>query len=61
MKNKYHKPKKYGMLQPKMEKSDIVFQGHGMCGSGGFISNKGTSQKNSLLDITMLDPEINKG
>jgi hypothetical protein len=36
---------KYGLLQPKITDADTVTQGHGLCGSGGSIYNKDTSQK----------------
>jgi hypothetical protein len=29
--------KKYGLLPPKIAKSDAVFLGHGMCGSDGSL------------------------
>jgi hypothetical protein len=47
--------KKYGLLPPKIAESNL---GHGMCGSGGSIYNKDTSQKYSLLALTTIDPEI---
>jgi hypothetical protein len=36
--------KKYGLLPPKVAESDPVSLCHGMCGSGGSIHNKDTSQ-----------------
>jgi hypothetical protein len=36
--------KKYGLLPPKIAESDIVSLVHGLCGSGGTIYNKDTSQ-----------------
>jgi hypothetical protein len=50
--------KKYGLLPPKIAESHTVSLGHGMCGSGGFIYNKDTSQNtlHSLLALTMIDP-----
>jgi hypothetical protein len=51
--------KKYGMFQPKIAESDIVFMCHGLCGSGGSVYNKDTSQNTlsySLLALTMIDP-----
>jgi hypothetical protein len=43
--------KKYGMLPDKIAESDIVSLGHGLCGSGGSIYNKDTSQ-NTLSAYT---------
>jgi hypothetical protein len=54
--------KKYGLLPPKIAESDTVSLGHGLCGSGGSIYNKDTSQNTlsfSLLVLTMIDPVIN--
>jgi hypothetical protein len=53
------KAKKYGLFPPKIEESDTACLGHGMCGSGGshpFTIRK-TAKKNSLLALTMIDPE----
>jgi hypothetical protein len=53
--------KKYGLLPPKIAESDNVPLGHDMCGSGGSIYNKDTSQNilsGSLLALTMIDPEV---
>jgi hypothetical protein len=36
--------KKYGLLPPKIEESDTVSLVHDLCGSGGSIYNKDTSQ-----------------
>jgi hypothetical protein len=36
--------KKYGLLPAKIAEYDTVSLGHGMCGSGGYIYNKNTSQ-----------------
>jgi hypothetical protein len=36
--------KKYGLLPPKIGESEIVSLGYGICGSGGSIYNKNTSQ-----------------
>jgi hypothetical protein len=44
MTKKERKRKKYGMLQPKIAEYDTVSLCHGMCGSGGSIYNKDTSQ-----------------
>jgi hypothetical protein len=49
MTKKEHARKKYGLLPPKIEESDTVFLGHGMCGSGRFIYNKGTIQNTNSL------------
>jgi hypothetical protein len=54
--------KKYGLLPPKIAESDILSLGHGMCGSGGSIYNKDTSQNTlstTILALTMIDPAIN--
>jgi hypothetical protein len=51
--------KKYGLLPPKIAESDKQSLGHGLCGSGGSIYNKDTSQNTlsfSLLALTMIDP-----
>jgi hypothetical protein len=51
--------KKYGLLSPKRAESDTQSLGHGLCGSGGSIYNKDTSQNtlsSSLLALTMIDP-----
>jgi hypothetical protein len=36
--------KKYGLLPTKIAESDTISVGHGLCGSGGSIYNKNTSQ-----------------
>jgi hypothetical protein len=46
--------KKYGLLPPKIAESDHVSLGHGLCGSGGTIYNKDTSQ-NALSACTHND------
>jgi hypothetical protein len=46
--------KKYGLLPPKIAESDTVFLVHGLCGSGGSIYNKDTSQ-NTLSTYTHSD------
>jgi hypothetical protein len=43
--------KKYGLLLPKIAEFETVSLGHGLCGSGGSIYNKDTSQ-NILSDCT---------
>jgi hypothetical protein len=43
--------KKYGLLPPKIAESDPQSLGYGMCGSGGSIYNKDTSQ-NTLSACT---------
>jgi hypothetical protein len=51
--------KKYGLLPPKIAESDILSLVHGLCGSGGSIYNKDTSQNtlsSPLLALTMIDP-----
>jgi hypothetical protein len=56
--------KKYGLLSLKIAESDTISLGHGLCGSGGYIYNKDTSQitlSTFLLALTMIDPEINTG
>jgi hypothetical protein len=53
--------KKYGLLPSKIAESDTVSLGHGMCGSGGSIYNRYTSQNifsASLLALKMIDPEV---
>jgi hypothetical protein len=50
--------KKYGLLPPKIAESDIVSLGHGLCGSGGSIYNKDTSQ-NTLSACTHNDRSRN--
>jgi hypothetical protein len=55
---------KYGRFPTKIAESDALFLGTGLCGSGGSIYNKDTSQNTlfvSLLALTMIDPEINRG
>jgi hypothetical protein len=47
-----------------MAQSFTLSLGHGLCGSGGSIYNKDTSQNtlsSTLLALTMIDPEINTG
>jgi hypothetical protein len=47
---------------PKIAESDTVSIFHGLCGSGGSIYNKDTSQNtlsSPLLVLTLIDPEIN--
>jgi hypothetical protein len=58
MTKKERESKKNGLLPPKIAESDILSLGHGLCGSGGSIYNKDTSQKHSLLAVTMIDPAI---
>jgi hypothetical protein len=51
--------KKYRLFPPKIAESEIIFLGHDLYGSGGFIYNKHTSQNTlyaSLLALTMIDP-----
>jgi hypothetical protein len=51
--------KKCGLLPPKIVESDAVSLGHGLCGSGGSIYNKNSSQNTlfvSLFALTMIDP-----
>jgi hypothetical protein len=55
IKKKESTSKKYGLLPPKIVETDTVSLRHGQCGSGGSINNKETSQKNSLLTLTMID------
>jgi hypothetical protein len=50
--------KKYGLLPHKIAESDAISLVHDVCGSGGSIYNKHTSQTHSLLAITMIDTEI---
>jgi hypothetical protein len=50
--------KKYGLLPPKIAESDTISLVHGLCGSGGSIYNKDTSQNTlsfNLLALTMID------
>jgi hypothetical protein len=58
MAKKDHTNKKYGLLPTKATEYDTLSLGHCLCVSGGSIYNKDTSQKNSLLALTMMDPEI---
>jgi hypothetical protein len=56
--------KKYGMQSTPTQNSRILPLGHGMCGSGGSIYNKYTSQNtlsSTLIALTMIDPAINTG
>jgi hypothetical protein len=46
--------KKFGLLPHKIAESDTVSLGHGLCGSGGSIYNKDTSQ-NTLSVCTHND------
>jgi hypothetical protein len=46
--------KKYGLLAPRIEESDTVSLGHGLCVSGGSIYNKNTRQ-NTLFTCTHID------
>jgi hypothetical protein len=50
--------KKYGLLPPKIAESDIVFLGHGLCGSGGsmYTTIRTPAKSHSLLTLTMIDP-----
>jgi hypothetical protein len=50
--------KKYGLIPTKIAESDIVAQVHGLCGSGGSIYNKDTSQNTLsvfMFALTMID------
>jgi hypothetical protein len=56
--------KKYGLLPSKMAESDALSLVHGLCGSGGSIYNKDTSQNTlyfTLLALTMIVPAVNTG
>jgi hypothetical protein len=56
--------KKYGLLPPKIAESDLQSLGHGLCGSGGSIYNKDTSQNklsSTLLALKIIDPAIKAG
>jgi hypothetical protein len=53
------KGKKYGLLPPKIAESDILSLDHGLCGSGGSIYNKDTSQ-NTLSACTHNDRSRNQ-
>jgi hypothetical protein len=51
--------KKNGLLSPKIEKSDIITLGHGLCEFCGALNNKNTSQNtlhSPLIALTMIDP-----
>jgi hypothetical protein len=51
--------KKYGLFLPKIAESDTVSWVKGLCGSGGSIYNKDTSQNTlsvPLLALTIIDP-----
>jgi hypothetical protein len=50
--------KRYGLLPPKLAESDIQYLGHGLCGIGGSIYNKDTSQ-NTLSACTHNDRSSN--
>jgi hypothetical protein len=54
MTKKDRESNKYGFVTPKIAESDTVFLGHGLCGSGGSIYNKDTSQ-NTLSTCTHND------
>jgi hypothetical protein len=55
MKKKEHTRKKYGLLPPKIAESDNISLVDGLCGSGGSIYNKDTSQKSHfLISLTMI-------
>jgi hypothetical protein len=54
MTKKEHTRKKYGLLPPKIAETDTVFLGYVLCGSGGSVYNKDTSQ-NTLSDCTHND------
>jgi hypothetical protein len=51
--------KKYGLIPPKIAEFDTVSLGHGLCGSGGSIYNKDTSQ-NTLSACTHNDRSIHQ-
>jgi hypothetical protein len=55
--------KKYGLLPPKIAKSDTQSLGHDLCGSGGTtpfpIRTPPQTHSSSLLALTMIDPAIN--
>jgi hypothetical protein len=51
--------KKYGLLPPKIAETDAANLGHGLCGSGGSIYNKDTSQNTlstTMFALTTIDP-----
>jgi hypothetical protein len=58
MTKKENNRKKYGLLPPKIAEFDTVFQGHGLCGSGGTtpFTIRTPAKTHSLLALTMIDP-----
>jgi hypothetical protein len=58
MTKKERASKKYGLLPPKIAESTLQTLVHGLCGSGGSIYNKDTSQNTLyyMLTLTMVDP-----
>jgi hypothetical protein len=61
MTKKEKEHKKYGLLPPKIAESDTASLGHGLCGCGGSIYNKDTSQNTlfvPLLVLTKIYPAI---
>jgi hypothetical protein len=52
--------KKYGLLPPKIAESDIVSLRHGLCGSGGSIYNKETSQHTLSASLKLSKPQISQ-
>jgi hypothetical protein len=53
--------KKYGLLPLKIAESDTVSLGHALCGSGGSIYNKVTSQNKISACTQNENPAINTG
>jgi hypothetical protein len=56
--------KKYGLLPPKIAESVSVSLVYGLCGSGGSIYNKDTSQNtlySPLFELIMIYPASNTG
>jgi hypothetical protein len=60
MTKKDNNRKKYGLLPPKIEESDTVSLGHGMCGSDETptFTIRIPAKTHTLLSLTMIDPEI---
>jgi hypothetical protein len=59
MTKKEHTRNKYGVLPPKIAKSDKQYLGHGMCGSVRSIpfTIRTPAKIHSLLALKMIDPE----
>jgi hypothetical protein len=59
MTNNENNRKKYGLIPPKIEESDLLSLGHGLCESDGTpnpLTIRTPDKTRSLLALTIIDP-----